>query len=176
VGQTLDFESATSYRFFVSVWDGLVFSKGEWVTINVTNENDNAPVFTAGQSFRVDDGYRGTIGKVHATDADDTNQPGFTTFSGWTITAGNPNNVFRYSASGDLQIARPLLIDWRKTSYNLSSTVSDGANTSAAQAVQLNIPSRVNMCLLNIKLEAPKIAAPLIILLGGDLGSCNRPL
>jgi endo-1,4-beta-xylanase len=175
-GATLDFEAGTGYTVGVSVYDGYRRSATENVSISVTNLNDNAPVFTAGQSFRVDDGYRGTIGKVKATDADDTNQPGFTTFSAWTIAAGNPNNVFRYSASGDLQIARPLLIDWRKTSYSLLSTVSDGANTSAAQAVQVNIPSRVNMCLLNIKLEAPKVAAPLIILLGGDLGSCNRPL
>ncbi len=62
------------------------------------------------------------MAKVLATDADDTNQPGFTTFSGWTITSGNTNNVFRFSGTGNLQVGRPLLVDWRKTSYALGST------------------------------------------------------
>ena len=69
-----------------------------------------------------------------------------------------------------------LLIDWRRTSYSLVSTVSDGENTSAAQAVQVTIPNRVNLCLANvIKLNAPKATAPLLILLGADLGSCSAP-
>ena len=114
---------------------------------------------------------------MNATDADDTNQPGFTTFQAWKIISGNPNNVFRYSTSGNLQIGRPLLIDWRRTSYALVSTVSDGANTSAAQTVHVTIPNRVNMCLANtIKLEVPKKTAPLLILLGAQLGACSGPL
>jgi len=83
--------------------------------------------------------------------------------------------VFRFSGTGELQVARPLLVDWRKTAYTLGSTVSDGANTSAVQSVQVTIPNRVNLCLLNvIKLEAPKNTAPLLILLGAQLGSCSR--
>jgi endo-1,4-beta-xylanase len=176
-GATLDFEMATSYSVSVSVYDGYRRSVPEAVTINVTNLNDNAPVITAGQSYRIDGGSHNTVAKVLATDADDTNQPGFTTFSGWTITSGNTNTVFRFSGPGNLQVGRPLLIDWRKTSYNLGTQVSDGANPSAVQAVQVTIPNRVNLCLLNvIKLEAPKATAPLLILLGSELGSCNRPL
>ena len=117
-GQSLDFEMAASYTVSVSVWDGYRRSAAENVAINLTNLNDNVPVITAGQSFRIDDGARWTIGKVNASDADDTNQPGFTAFSAWTIVSGNTNNVFRYSTSGNLQIGRPLLIDWRKTSYS----------------------------------------------------------
>ena len=53
--------------------------------------------------------------------------------------------------------------------------VSDGANNSAVQAVQVTIANRVNLCLLNaIRLEAPKAAAPALILLGSRLGSCSR--
>ena len=106
-GATLDFEVTPGYSVSVSVWDGFRRSLAETVTIDVTNLNDNAPVITAGQSFRIDDGSRWTIGEVNATDADDTNQPGFTTFQAWAITSGNPNNVFRYSTSGNLQIGRP---------------------------------------------------------------------
>ncbi|HEX5161882.1 MAG TPA: endo-1,4-beta-xylanase [Steroidobacteraceae bacterium] len=175
-GQSLDFEVGASYSVSVSVWDGYRRSAAETVTIRVTNLNDNPPVIAAAQSFRIDDGGHGTIGKVNASDADDTNQPGFTTFSGWKIISGNTHNVFRYSTSGSLQIGRPLLIDWRRTSYSLVSTVSDGENTSAAQAVQVTIPNRVNLCLANvIKLNAPKATAPLLILLGADLGSCSAP-
>jgi endo-1,4-beta-xylanase len=175
-GQSLDFEMAASYSVSVSVWDGYRRSAAENVAINVTNLNDNVPVITAGQSFRIDDGARWTIGKVNASDADDTNQPGFTAFSAWTIVSGNTNNVFRYSTSGNLQISRPLLIDWRKTSYSLGSRVSDGDNISAVQTVLVTIPSRVNLCLANtIRLEAPKNTAPLLILLGATLGSCPAP-
>ena len=176
-GVTLDFEVAASYTVGVSVYDGFRRSATENFTINVRNLNDNPPVITAGQSYRIDGGSRNTVAKVLATDADDTNQPGFTTFQAWTITSGNTNNVFRYNSTGNLQVGRPLLIDWRRTSYSLGSTVSDGANTSAAQAVQVTIPNRVNLCLANsIRLEAPKATAPLLILLGAQLGTCSGPL
>ena len=70
-----------------------------------------------------------------------------------------------------------MLVDWRRTSYSLGSTVSDGANTSANQAVVVTIPNRVNLCLANsIRLEAPKATAPLLILLGAQLGTCSGPL
>jgi endo-1,4-beta-xylanase len=173
-GASLDFEMATSYSVGVSAYDGYRRSTVESVTINVTNLNDNVPVIPAGQSYRIDGGRNNTVAKVLATDADDTNQPGFTTFSGWTITSGNTNNVFRFSGTGNLQVGRPLLVDWRRTSYTLGSRVSDGANNSAVQTVQVTIPNRVNLCLLNaIRLEAPKATAPLLILLGADLGSCR---
>ena len=82
--------------------------------------------------------------------------------------------MFRYSGTGELQVGRPLLVDWRRTSYSLGTRVSDGANNSAVQTVQVTIPNRVNLCLLNaIRLEAPKATAPLLILLGADLGSCR---
>ncbi|HKU91140.1 MAG TPA: endo-1,4-beta-xylanase [Steroidobacteraceae bacterium] len=174
-GASLDFEARTSYSVDVSVYDGYTRSQPQAVTINVTNANDNAPVITAGQSYRIDGGSDNRVAKVLATDADDTNQPGFTTFSGWAISSGNTNNVFRINSAGTLEVARPLLIDWRKSSYSLGSRVSDGANNSAVQAVQVTIPNRVNLCLLNaIRLEAPKAAAPVLILLGSELGSCSR--
>src|SRR4029077_3938556 len=86
-GATLDFEASTNYTVTVSVSDGFTRSQHQTVAIAVTNLNDNAPVFTAGQSFRVDDGYRGTIGKVQATDAVVTHTAEVTTCSSSTITA-----------------------------------------------------------------------------------------
>jgi hypothetical protein len=115
---------------------------------------------------------------ARADDPDHMTQLGFTTFQNWQIVSGNPGSVFRVTPSaGELQIARPLLIDWRKTSYTLVTTVSDGANTSAATPVTVVIPKRVDMCLFDvIKLEVPKATAPLVFLLGGELGSCFAPL
>jgi len=173
-GATLDFEVAKSYTIGVSAYDGYRRSATENVTINVFNLNDNPPVITAGQSYRIDGGHDNAVAKVKATDADDTNQPGFTTFSGWAITSGNTNSVFRFSGTGELQVGRPLLVDWRKSSYVLGTRVGDGTNTSAIQAVEVTIPNRVNLCLANsIKLEAPKSTVPLLILLGAELGTCR---
>ena len=174
-GQALDFETATSYEVSVSVWDGYRRSEPETVTIRVQNLNDNAPVIEAGQSFRIDQGADNLIAPVAASDADDTNQQDFTDFSGWTITSGDPRNAFRVNSAGVLLVARPLSIDWRRTSYSLGTRVSDGANTSAVQTVLVTIPSRVDLCMLEaLALEAPKNTVPLLILLGAELGSCGR--
>ena len=145
-------------------------------SINLSNLNDNPPAITAGQLYRIDGGSNNTVARVLATDPDDANQPGFTTFGPWAITSGDPHNVFRYDPAGNLTIARPLLIDWRRTSYTLGSTVGDGTHTSAVEAVQVVIPSRVKLCLLrSINLELPKAAVPVLILLGGTIGSCSTP-
>jgi endo-1,4-beta-xylanase len=174
-GASLDFEMAKSYSVGVSAYDGYRRSPVESVTINLTNLNDNAPVVTAGQSYRIDGGSNNVVRQVLGTDADDTNQPGFTELQEWVITAGNPHEVFKYNDAGYLIVKRPLLVDWRKSSYSLASTVSDGTNTSAVQSVQVTIPNRVNLCLANvIRLEAPKASAPLLILLGADIGTCSR--
>jgi hypothetical protein len=159
----------------VSVWDGYIRSAAANVTVKVTNANDNAPAITAGQSFDIDQGYRNTIAAVESSDPDDVNQPGFTKFQGWTIVSGNTGSVFKLTPTlGELQIARPLLIDWRKTSYSLGATVSDGTFTSPVQGVTVVIPKRVDMCLFDfIRLDVPKATAPLVFLLGGDLGSCR---
>ena len=142
-GATLDFEAATSYTVAVSVYDGFRRSAPENVAINVHNLNDNPPVITAGQSYRIDGGTTDTVARVLATDLDDTNQPGFTTFGPWAITSGNLNEAFRYDAAGTLIVAHPELIDWRRTSYILGSSVGDGTNTSAVEGVQVIIQDRI---------------------------------
>jgi len=173
-GATLDFELAVRYTVAVSVYDGFRRSAPENVVINLHNLNDNAPVITAGQSYRIDGGSNDTVARVLATDRDDTNQPGFTTFGPWAITSGDPNGAFGYDAAGNLIVVHPLLVDWRRTSYILGSTVGDGTNTSAVEAVQVIIPNRVNVCLLNrIDLSVPKQAAPGLILAGARLGACQ---
>jgi endo-1,4-beta-xylanase len=173
-GGALDFEAATSYTVAVSVYDGFRRSAPENVVIVVHNLNDNAPVITAGQSYRIDGGSNDMVAKVLAADLDDTNQPGFTTFGPWMITSGNVNDAFRYDAAGNLSVTRPELIDWRRTSYTLQSSVGDGANTSAVEGVEVIIPDRVNLCLsTRVAVAVPKQGAPGLIRAGARLGSCE---
>jgi hypothetical protein len=156
------------------VYDGFRRSVAENVVIELENLNDNPPAITSGQSYRIDGGSNNTVARVLATDPDDANQPGFTTFGPWAITGGDPQNVFRYDSAGNLTVARPWLIDWRRSSYSLGSVVGDGTHTSAVQEVQVVIPNRVTLCLLrSVDLEVPKVAAPVLILVGASLGSCS---
>lgn len=173
---SLDFESATSYVVEVSVYDGFRRSVPESVTIKLANANDNAPVVKAGQGFRIDGGFRYVLGNVVATDADDTNQPGFTTLQGWQVIGGNGGSIFAVNAAtGALEVKRPLMIDFRRSSYTLQLTVGDGADTSAPQALSVPIPNHLKMCQWGLDLTVPKLAAPLLLHLGGSLGTCRRP-
>jgi GH35 family endo-1,4-beta-xylanase len=171
-GATLDFETTMSYSVTVSVWDGYSRSAAVPVTITVTNANDNAPAITAGQTFRIDQGYRQFIASIEVSDPDDVNQVGFTTFSGYKIVSGDPNHAFQLSPGGDLEVSARR-IDWRKTGYALGATVSDGANTSAVGTLNVTIPSKVFFCIGGIvQVQAAKPAAAALALLGADLGKC----
>ena len=171
----LDFENATSHSITVSVWDGYTRSAPGSVTIDVTNANDNAPQIAGGQDFNIDDGFRYRLGELEATDVDDTNEPGFTTFSGWQVVGGSGAAVFAISpGTGELQIKRPLLIDFNLASYTVLATVTDGLNVSAQQQIDIAIPRNVTMCLLNLlQLDVPKQAARLLLRNGAALGSCK---
>jgi endo-1,4-beta-xylanase len=173
-GAALDFESATSYMLGVSVFDGYKRSAVADIAVTVVNENDNAPVITQGQSLPIDGGSRYVIGAAVATDADDTKQPGFTTLQGWRISGGNGGSIFVIDAgTGTVRINRPLLIDFRRTSYTLQLTVGDGVNTSAAQALSVPIPNKVKMCQWGHDVVVPKAGATLLLWLGGSLGKCR---
>jgi len=127
------------------------------------------------ERFPIDGGAHNVIDAIEVSDPDDINQIGFTTFSNFAITSGNTNSVFRLRATdGRLEVARPLFIDWRRTSYALGTTVSDGVNTSAVESVVVDIPKRVGFCVAGVvRLEVPKATAPLAVLLGGELGDCS---
>jgi len=170
----LDFEATTSYALSVSVYDGYRRSVPVNVTVNVTNANDNAPVVAAAQKFDIDGGVRNLIGNVAASDADDTNQAGFTTLQNWQIVGGTGASIFAINAStGTLIAARPTAIDFRKSSYTVLARVSDGANTSEPQTVTLNIPNQIDLCILIVEVQVPKQLASLALKLGASLGDCR---
>ena len=135
----LDTETTPSYTITLTVSDGVNISSAETVTINVNDLNDNAPVITASQSFSVDENSANgvSVGTVVATDADTT----ATTYQNWTITGGNTNNAFAINDStGELTVNTSSELDTETTpSYSLSITVSDGANTSSAETVTINV-------------------------------------
>jgi endo-1,4-beta-xylanase len=175
-GAALDFETTTSYTLDVSVYDGFRRSETQTVTIHVKNLNDNTPEITAGQSFAIDGGSRNVLGAVGATDADDTNQPGFTDFQGWRIVGGTGANLFAIGGDdGVIRASRPLFVDWRKSSYWLVLTTSDGASVSPPQSVTITIPNRVKTCLYGLDLSLPKQITPVLLFLGATLGSCSAP-
>jgi endo-1,4-beta-xylanase len=170
----LDFEAIPSYTLFTSVYDGYRRSAIEQITVQVLNENDNAPTIDAAQVLPVDGGYRNIVGTARVTDADDSNQPGFTTLQDWSIGGGNGASIFAIDAtSGAIRAARPLSIDFRRSQYTLIVNVTDGLNTSAPQPLTVSIPDKVRMCLLVVDVRVPKKIAPTLLRLGATLGSCR---
>lgn len=175
-GAALDFETTTSYTLNVSVHDGYRRSSAQTVTIDVMNLNDNSPSIPTGQKFAVDGGSRNLLGVVQAADADDTNQPGFTQFKGWQVVGGTGAKLFSTGTNnGVIGASRPLLIDWRQSSYTLVVNTSDGENASPQQTVTITIPNQVTTCLYGLQVTAPKKLTPITLLLGATLGSCRAP-
>jgi GH35 family endo-1,4-beta-xylanase len=175
-GATLDFETTTSYPLSVSVWDGYNRSSGS-VTVNVTNENDNVPAIAAGQTFAIDGdtNYTYILGYIEASDADDTNEPMFTDLGAWTRVGGTGAGIFDISHDwGNVNIARPLSIDFKKTEYTLLVTVSDGEHTSAVQQLVVTIPDTIKLCYQGRQLSVPKAEANKYLRRGACLGSCPR--
>jgi len=139
-----DFESPTDndgnniYAVEVTAADGDGGTDVQAINISVSDQNDELPAVTPGQSFNVSESAsNGTsLGTVVATDAD-----AGTMFSNWQITSGNATGVFGINAStGALTVVDRTNLDFETTpSYVISVTVSDGVNTSAIQAVAITV-------------------------------------
>ena len=135
----LDRENVSSFNLSVTVSDGVHTSASEMVTINLNDLNDVVPVVDAGQVFTINENRAdgSTVGTMLATDGDVT----ATTFSSWTITAGNTNNAFAIDpATGAITVNQSSALDFETTpAFTLSVTVSDGVNTSAVETVTINL-------------------------------------
>lgn len=141
-GQSIDFETEPMVPINVTSTDSDGASVMSGFTVNVTDQNDEAPVITNGQTFVVSETAAATtvVGNVTATDAD-----AGTTFSNWTITGGNTDGVFTIdSTTGELSVVDNTNLDFENTpTYTLTITVDDGVNTSTAEAVSISV-SNVN--------------------------------
>ncbi|MFK7962865.1 MAG: cadherin domain-containing protein [Burkholderiaceae bacterium] len=139
-----DFETPQSnsgnnaYEITVTATDPGGNTDTQALTVNVTDQNDIAPVITPGQSFNVaENAPNGTTVNVPvATDADG---PG--TFNNWTITGGTGATAFSINpASGMISVSNSGLLNFESTpSLTLDTTVSDGINISAAETVTINL-------------------------------------
>ena len=170
-----NFESATrSYTLTLTVTDGYFRSAPQNITINLVNANDNTPVVTPGMSFPLDGGSCSHLGQARATDADDTNQPGFTSFQNWQIVGGTGAGIFAINAStGMITIADLSHADLNSSSYSLMVTVSDGLHTSAPQTVMVVIPDKITVCHKGKLISVSKMAAIGHLQHGDCIGSCG---
>jgi hypothetical protein len=134
----LDTETTPSYTLQVTVSDGTNTSTAENVVITVNDVNDNAPVVDADQMFAIDENLANmsVVGTLTAQDADST-----AVLSGWNIVSGNTGGAFALNAaSGQLTVANSNALDREMVAtFTLMVTVSDGTNTSAQQAVTVNL-------------------------------------
>lgn len=132
---------------------------------------DHVPEIPAGQVFNIDAPVANNriLGVARATDADTDD-----TLSGWTIAAGNGISRFSVDAnSGTLSIIDPLAIDFRKSDYWISLTVSDSLRRSAPVAVSIRIPHKITLCHRNRTLKVAKGAVPPLLRHGAWLGQCS---
>ncbi|PHS11806.1 MAG: hypothetical protein COA78_08945 [Blastopirellula sp.] len=100
-----------------------------------TTSDKAAPVITASQSFNISElaANMASVGTVATTESG--------ALQDWTITAGNGDNIFAInSTSGEITIADNTNLNYEATtSYTLSISLSDGANTSAIETVTINV-------------------------------------
>ena len=132
----LDFESLQSFNLSITATDGVNTSAAETITITINDVNE-PPLVPSGQTFDVDENTPNStvVGTVAATDAE-----GDETITGFTIAAGNINEAFAISASGELTVNNSAALDFESLqSFNLSITATDGVNTSAAENVTVSL-------------------------------------
>ena len=122
---TPDYETKSTYTATITASDG-VYSTTQDITVNISNVNDIAPVFTSDSIFTVEENQT-TIGTVTATDAEgDTITY---SISGSDITINSSSGVIAFASAPDYEI---------KSIYEATVTASDGFYSST-QDITINI-------------------------------------
>jgi hypothetical protein len=119
-----DYETKATYTATVTATDGVNISQQN-ITVNVTNVNDVAPVFTSSATFSAAENQT-AIGTVTATDADGDDVTFTVSGTELEITSAG---VLTFASAPDYET---------KTSYTAIVTASDGENTST-QEITINI-------------------------------------
>ncbi|HEY2250064.1 MAG TPA: cadherin domain-containing protein, partial [Planctomycetaceae bacterium] len=139
-GSQLDYEAFVAQTLTVTVTDNGVpaLSASAAIRVNLLDQNDNAPVILAGQSFLLpEDAADGTaVGTVQVSDRDTVGGP--RTFS---IVGGNDAGIFAVNAAtGQITVADNTNLNYDVAQYHdLALQVSDGLNLSAVQTVRINV-------------------------------------
>ncbi|WAR22327.1 FAT1-like protein [Mya arenaria] len=145
IGETLDADTVQSHTVVFSVSDGKYTTNSSTLTINVVDVNDNSPEFQ-------NDTYSKLINENHLIDteiltvmaADNDATAPFNTI-GYSITAGDDQEVFAISAlTGEITLHdKPLL-----STYTLIVTATDGGQppNSANVTVTVTVSDDIDEC------------------------------
>ena len=125
-----DYETKTSYSITLTLTDGFETVTKD-ITINVTNVNDVAPVFTSEATFSATENQT-AIGTVTATDAE-----------GDAVTFTVSGSELAITSAGVLTFASTPNYE-TKTTYTATLTASDGVN-SATQDITINVTNVIDI-------------------------------
>lgn len=143
----VDYEINPVFNLEIVVGDGVNVSETTFVTIELSNLNDTAPL-VAEQSFEIDENSENglSVGIVAISDAD-----GETTYS-WTIENGNVGDAFSMDQlTGEITVNNMEALDYEvNASFTLEIAVSDGKH-AVSQTITIN--------LTNLNDNAPEIAS-----------------
>ncbi|WP_129642151.1 cadherin repeat domain-containing protein [Peristeroidobacter agariperforans] len=132
--------------------------------------NDSRPVIRNDQKFRLGEAPLNTVGTVVAEDADENDVIG-----SWQIKGGTGAGIFEIDAvTGDIRIAQPKRIDFRREAYQLTVMAGDGKLPSHEAEVIVNIPSEVQICHKGRSLHVNKRAVPAHLAHGDPIGGGCR--
>ncbi|MEK7342229.1 MAG: VCBS domain-containing protein, partial [Pseudomonadota bacterium] len=137
-GKVLDYESAISHILTVTVTDAKGATATATATINVTDLNDNAPVFTSSGTASVAENADPStlVYKAVATDADVNFGPVTYALSG--IDAG----AFTLDATtGDLKLKASADYE-TKSAYSVDITASQGSGPSTTRTVTISVTNQ----------------------------------
>ena len=127
-----DYETQShSYLVEVTATDG-TNATSKTITVNLTDQNDNAPVITTGPTQSVAENTT-LVAALTATDADTVG----TNPATFTITGGADQALFAISG-GNLVFIAPHAYETQAHSYQVQVTASDGLNTTP-QDITVNL-------------------------------------
>ncbi len=154
-GASLDYETATSHPVTVTVDDGNGNTYQEAFTVNVTDVNDNAQVFTSGSSASAAESVADTAVLYTATTTDVDTTGEAITYS----LVDDAGGLFEIDAStGEVTLATGQSLDYETaTSHNITVRSTDGTN-STDQAVTINVTDVNDTAATDMDLSANSIA------------------
>ena len=122
-----DFETKSSYSAVVTVSDGINEATQD-ISVNVTNVNDNPPIFTSSAIFSAPEN-QAAIGTVAATDGDGDSVTFTVSGSEIEIISSASGEVLSFVSAPDYET---------KSTYTATVTASDGIN-STTQDITVNV-------------------------------------
>ena len=132
--------------------------------------NDSRPTIPANQRFKLGEATVNIVGTVTAADADAKDVIG-----SWQIKGGSGAGIFDIDAdSGEISLANPGLIDFKRVSYALTVIAGDGNLPSHDAEITIKIPDQVNVCHQGRTVDVAKRAVPSHLTHGDGIGGCLK--